>query len=149
MRFTFELPSVELDTEHSHLQILFELPYGPCFFYLLSTALLFTRLKNVWPTLLPPAHKQGFAIQVRDLNLEAHDYNVDNEFGFAGTFSNDAVNRSHWLLPEAWHAERVRPCPIHSLCEIPFFVAETFPSYLRNSLKASVIFSFSGIFVTG
>jgi len=66
----------------------------------MSTALLFTRLKDLWPT-LPPAHNQGFATQVRDLNLEAHDHNADNESRFAGTFfSTDAANRSDWL--PAW-----------------------------------------------
>jgi len=46
----------------------------------------------------PPAHKQGLATQVRDLNLEAHDHNADNELSFAGTFfSTDAANRFDWL----------------------------------------------------
>jgi len=70
-------------------------------FYLISTALLFTRLKDLW-TLHPhpPAHKQGFTTQVRDLNLEVHDHNADNESRFAGAFSTDAANRSDWL--PAW-----------------------------------------------
>ena len=101
-RFTFELQSVEIDTEHPQLQLLlYELIYCPCFFHLISTALLYAP-EVVWPTLRPlPAHKQGFATQVRDLKLEAHDHNVDNELGFAGTFfSTDAANRSDWL--PAW-----------------------------------------------
>ena len=41
-RFTFELQSVEIDTEHPQLQLLlYELIYCPCFFHLISTALLY------------------------------------------------------------------------------------------------------------
>jgi len=39
---------------------------------------------------------------VRDLKLEAHDHNVDNELGFAGTFfSTDAAIDLIGSLPEA------------------------------------------------
>ena len=121
----------------------------PFLFYLISTSLL-SAPKLVWPTLLP-AHKQGFATQVRDLKLEAHDHNVDNELDFAGTFfSTDAANRSDWL--PAWGMiclnafDRVR---FTASAEYRFFFNETFRTYLRNSLKASVLFSFSGIFVIG
>jgi len=54
-------------------------------------------------------------------------------------------------LPAIWDAERVRCCSIHSRQPLRnnVFFSETFRSHVRNSLKASVIFLFSDISMTG
>jgi len=93
-----------------------------------------------------PAGKQEFATQVRALNLEAHDHNADNELGFTGAFSTDATNRSHWL-PACCKACGTRSTVSDSQpLRTAVFFAKTFRLFVRNTLKASFIFSLSDVF---
>jgi len=106
-------------------------------FYLISTALLFTRLKDLWPLHPHPPRTNRDSphkcvIWISKLMIITRTMNHVLLERFRLTLPIDLIG----CLPEAWYAERVRPCPIHSLCEIPFFfhwdISVISPKQLKN-----------------